>query len=171
MMVETAAARWAWAEIDLTALDHNVGVMRRFAAPAAVWAVVKADAYGHGALVVGPAAVAAGCEGLCVALTQEGVALREAGVDVPILVLSEQPIDDLPGLAAHGLTPTVATLEAIEALAALRVRGLGVHLKIDTGMHRVGAHPVDAKALVADDRGPPSLAAAGRRVHPPRSRR
>ena len=73
---------------------------------------------------------------------------REAGVDVPILVLSEQPVDDLPGLAAHGLTPTVTTLEAIEALAALRVRGLGVHLKIDTGMHRVGAHPVDAKALV-----------------------
>ena len=98
--------------------------MRRFAAPAAVWAVVKADAYGHGALVVGPAAVAAGCEGLCVALTQEGVALREAGVDVPILVLSEQPVDDLPNLAAHGLTPTVTTIEAIDALAALRVRGL-----------------------------------------------
>ncbi len=100
--VVTTPARWAWAEIDLDAVAHNVGVMRRLSAPAAVWAVVKADAYGHGALAVGRAAVDAGCSGLCVALTQEGVALREAGVEVPILVLSEQPIDDLPDLAEHG---------------------------------------------------------------------
>ena len=85
--------RWAWAEIDLDALAHNVGVLRRAVAPAAVWAVVKADAYGHGATAVAAAAVAAGCEGLCVALTAEGVALRAAGIEAPILVLSEQPAE------------------------------------------------------------------------------
>ena len=86
-------ARWAWAEIDLDAVAHNVGVLRAAASPAAVWAVVKADGYGHGAVAVSRAALDAGCAGLCVALTTEGVALRQAGIDAPILILSEQPAD------------------------------------------------------------------------------
>jgi len=141
-------ARWAWAEIDLDALAHNVAVLRRAVAPAAVWAVVKADAYGHGATAVARAAVAAGCEGLCVALTTEGVALREAGIEAPILVLSEQPAEHAPTIIAHRLTPTVTTADGIDALAALAPDDLDVHLKVDTGMHRVGAAPADAGALV-----------------------
>ncbi|MET0324011.1 MAG: alanine racemase [Ilumatobacteraceae bacterium] len=142
------ASRWAWAEIDLDALAHNVDVLQGTVAPAAVWAVVKADAYGHGADAVAAAAVAAGCEGLCVALTAEGVALRSAGIEAPILVLSEQPAEHAPTIVAHRLTPTVTTAAGIEALAALAPDGLAVHLKIDTGMHRIGAAPADAGALV-----------------------
>jgi alanine racemase len=142
-----AGTRWAWAEVDLDAIAHNVGVLRRAAAPAAVWAVVKADAYGHGLLPVARAAVRAGCEGLCVALTSEGVALRDAGVDAPILVLSEQPPEDTAAIVSHRLTPTVSTADGIDALAAQRVRGVDVHLKIDTGMNRVGAAPADGLRL------------------------
>jgi alanine racemase len=146
-MTGREGARWAWAEVDLDAIAHNVGVLRRAVDPAGVWAVVKADAYGHGVLPVARAAIRAGCEGLCVALTAEGVALRDAGVDAPILVLSEQPLEDAAALVAHQLTPTVSTIEGIEALAAQRVRGVDVHLKVDTGMHRVGVPPTDARGL------------------------
>ena len=83
--------RWAWAEIDLAAVAHNIGVLRAAVAPSAVWAVVKADGYGHGAIDVARAALDAGAEGLCVALVSEGVALRQAGIGAPILVMSEQP--------------------------------------------------------------------------------
>jgi len=151
-----AGTRWAWAEVDLDAIAHNVGVLRRAAAPAAVWAVVKADAYGHGLLPVARTAIRAGCEGLCVALTSEGVALRDAGVDAPILVLSEQPPEDAAAIVSHRLTPTVSTADGIDALAAQRDRGVDVHLKIDTGMHRVGAAPADARRLAerVDAAGP-----------------
>jgi alanine racemase len=144
----SVADRWAWAEIDLGAVAHNVGVLREAVAPAGVWAVVKADAYGHGAVPVGRAAIDAGCGGLCVALTAEGVALREAGITAPILVLSEQPPDHAAAIVANDLTPTVTTIAAIDALAGRRA-GIGVHVKVDTGMHRVGAAPDDVPALVA----------------------
>jgi alanine racemase len=142
-------ARWAWADIDLDALDHNVGVLRRAAAPAGVWAVVKADAYGHGAVPVGRAALAGGCGGLCVALTAEGVQLREAGITAPILVLSEQPAEHAATIVAHDLIPTVTSPEAVDALAAAGAADVAVHVKVDTGMHRVGAAPADVPALVA----------------------
>ena len=151
-MTDDGASRWAWAEIDLDALAHNIGAVRTAAAPAGVWAVVKADAYGHGAVAVGAAALDAGCDGLCVALTAEGVALRRAGIEAPILVLSEQPPEHAPALVAHRLTPTVTTAEAIDALACAgrgTRDGIGVHVKVDTGMHRVGAAPADVPALVA----------------------
>jgi len=153
---EGTRTRWAWAEVDLDAIAHNVGVLRKAVDPAAVWAVVKADAYGHGLLPVARAAIRAGCEGICVALASEGVALRDAGVDAPILVLSEQPPEDAAAIVSHQLTPTVSTVEGIEALAAQRVRGVDVHLKIDTGMHRVGAAPADARRLAEriDANGP-----------------
>ncbi len=145
--------RWAWAEIDLGAVAHNVEVVRRAVAPADVWAIVKADAYGHGAEPVARAALAGGAVGLGVALTAEGVALRERRVDAPILVLSEQPPDDAPLLVEHHLTPTVTTAAGIDAVAAAaRGRGpsssVGVHLKVDTGMHRVGACPDDVAPLI-----------------------
>jgi alanine racemase len=94
-------------------------------------------------------AVAAGAQGLCVALTAEGVALREAGIDAPILVLSQQPPDQLVKPIEHRLTPTAYTVEYLDAIA--EVVGSGgscpVHLKLDTGMQRVGANPADAVRL------------------------
>jgi alanine racemase len=154
-------ARWASADIDLDALAHNIGVLREVAAPAGVWAVVKADAYSHGAEVIGAAAVAAGCGGLCVALTSEGVALRRAGIRAPILVLSEQPPEHASTIVAHDLTPTVTTPEAVDALACAgrtARAAVGVHVKVDTGMHRVGAAPADVPTLVE------RIAAAGPHV-------
>ena len=129
--------RWAAAEIDPTAIEHNVRVLRSTVAPADVWAVVKADGYGHGATVAAEAALRAGAAGLCVALVAEGVQLRRAGVDAPILVLSEQPVGQITDMAAHRLTPTVYSADFVRALDA-RAPGVGVHVNIDTGMQRVG---------------------------------
>ncbi len=141
--------RWAWAEIDLGAVAHNVEVLRSAAAPAAVWAVVKANGYGHGSAEVARTALDAGAEGLCVALTAEGVALRRAGIDAPILVLTQQPPSDVPAIVDHALVPTVCIAEYGDALAAAAPGGqsMGVHLKIDTGMQRVGAAPPSVVAI------------------------
>ena len=152
--------RWAWAEVDLDAIAHNVEVVRRVVAPSAVWAVVKADGYGHGALDVTHAALAAGAEGLCVALVQEGVALREAGVTAPILLLSEQPAEQAGEIVAFDLQPTLASAEGVAAMSAAGALGgasgrVAVHLKVDTGMHRAGAQPESAVGMVR------AIAAAG----------
>ena len=136
--------RWAWAQVDLGAVAHNVGVLRRAAAPAEVWAIVKADGYGHGAVRVAEAALAAGATGLGVALVQEGVALRRAGIDAPILVLSEQPPEQVADLVAHRLTATVYTPQYADLLP----RGYPAHVKVDTGMQRVGADPGDVAGLL-----------------------
>lgn len=152
-MTDAKPTRWAWAEVDLAAYEHNIGVLTRMVAPSRVWAVVKADAYGHGAVPLARAAVASGVEGLCVAVTAEGIELRRAGIDAPILLFSEQPIDDLDDIIGHGLTPTVYRTDHVDALAAriehVGARRLGVHVKVDTGMHRVGADPADVPGLVA----------------------
>lgn len=144
--------RWAWARVDLDAYAHNVAVLRRMVAPSGLWAVVKADAYGHGAVPVSRAAVSAGVDGLCVAITAEGIDLREAGIDVPILIFSEQPVDDIDDIVRHRLTATVYRSEYVQALASAARRNGGmrvdVHVKVDTGMHRVGADPADVAALI-----------------------
>jgi alanine racemase len=159
-MVTDAHGRWAWIDVDLDAIEHNVEVLRAVVAPSEVWCVVKANGYGHGATDVARAALSAGAAGLCVALVQEGVELRAAGIDAPVLVLSEQPEAMVETIVGHRLTPTVYTPAFIRALAAAvseaGVTGVPVHLKVDTGMQRVGAHPDDVDALVAllDDHAP-----------------
>jgi len=140
--------RWAWAEIDLDAIEHNVRVMRAVSSPAGLWAVVKADGYGHGAIDVARAALDAGADGLCVALVDEGLRLREAGLDAPILLLSEQPLDRIGDVVTHRLTATVYTPSYVSALAEYDGT-LPVHVNIDTGMQRVGVGHVDLAALVA----------------------
>lgn len=141
--------RWAWAEIDLDAVRHNVRTIRERVAPSAVWAVVKANGYGHGAADVARAAIDAGAEGLCVALVQEGIELRRAGIDAPILLLSEQPPELASAIIEYRLTPTVYRREFLEALAREGPSGLPVHLLVDTGMQRVGAHPHAAASMAA----------------------
>jgi alanine racemase len=149
------ADRWrpAWADIDLDAVRHNASVLVRVAHPAALCAVVKADGYGHGGLHVARAALEGGATWLAVALVEEGVTLREAGIDAPILLLSEPPVEAMAEAVARRLVPTVYTYGGLEHLS--RVVGEGgfppveVHLKVDTGMHRVGADAVDAPGLAA----------------------
>ncbi|MFM9037752.1 MAG: alanine racemase [Actinomycetota bacterium] len=137
--------------VDLSAIRHNVRQLVALAEPARTMVVVKANGYGHGATRVAEVALEAGAHGLCVALVQEGVELRRAGIEAPILVLSEQPREQLGELVAHGLIATVYSVSSIDAIAdeARRrdVVGQEVHLKVDTGMNRVGARPDAAVEL------------------------
>lgn len=157
--------RWAWAEVDVGAVQHNVELLTSIAGPAAVWAVVKADGYGHGAVQVAQAAISGGATGLCVALVQEGVALRTAGIDCPILVLSEQPPSELVDAVRSALELTVYSHGQLEAIAAAGGHGHPVHLKIDTGMRRVGAAADDALSLAAAIAASPALRLAGLCTH------
>ena len=164
------AYRPVWAEIDLEAVRANVEVLRERCAPAELLAVVKADGYGHGAVQIASAALEAGATGLGVALVEEGIELREAGIDAPIFVLSEPVPAAAPSVVAHGLTPVVYTLAGVDALAkAVADRGahdqLGVHLKVDTGMHRVGCSTDDAVDLAAQVVDRPELRLAGVCTH------
>jgi alanine racemase len=134
------------ATVDLDALAANLQAVRRLLArqaspPPGVMAVVKANAYGHGAAAVGRALEAAGAAMLACADIEEGVTLREAGIIAPILVFGALSVSDLDGLVDYSLTPTVSTPAAARAVAVLaRRRGvrIGCHLKIDTGMNRLG---------------------------------
>jgi alanine racemase len=143
-----ARAHWrpAWADIDLGAIRHNAGLLAARAAPATLMAVVKADGYGHGAVPVAQAALDGGAAWLGVALVEEGLELREAGIEAPIMVLAEAPAAAAGAVVAGRLTPVVHSGPWIEALAkaaadAGAVEPLAVHLKVDTGMHRVGCAP------------------------------
>ena len=135
----------AWADIDLDALRHNVDVLCAAAAGAELCAVVKADAYGHGMERIAAAALDAGASRLAVAQVAEGERLRLAGIDAEIWVMSEPRPDEMATAAWSRLQPTVYSSAGIAAAAAGGVRT--VHLKIDTGMHRVGARPDDAVSL------------------------
>ena len=146
-MGEPTVDRWrpAWAAVDLDAVRHNAGLLCRLAAPAVLCAVVKADAYGHGDVAVARAALEGGATWLAVALVEEGVHLRDAGIDAPILLLSEPGPDGMAEAVARRLVPTAYTAGGLESLArAVASQGASpvpVHLKVDTGMHRVGADP------------------------------
>lgn len=136
------------AEVDRAAIAHNVAVLRSFVpAGTALCAVVKADGYGHGAVTVASAALGAGASWLAVAHAAEGAALRRSGIDAPILLLSE-PVDaaEVALVVANELRATVYSVEAVDALEASGSR-VAVHLKLDTGMRRVGAAPAEAVAL------------------------
>jgi alanine racemase len=129
-------------EVDLDAIRHNVRSIAGLVGPAEVCAVVKADAYGHGDVPVAAAALESGAASLAVALPAEAIRLREAGIEAPILLLSEPPATDAPSLLEWDITPTVYTPEFVDALAScVPSARIGVHLKVDTGMHRVGAAP------------------------------
>ena len=131
-----------WAEIDLPAIAHNINVLRGLTRPGALFmAVVKANGYGHGAVPVAQEAIAAGADRLGVATIEEAVQLAQAGITVPIHILSEIPSDpaDLCAAIDHGFVLTVCRLETARALdAAAAGRRAKVHVKLDTGMNRLG---------------------------------
>jgi alanine racemase len=134
--------RPAWAEVDLAAITHNTAVLASVMGRTPLCAVVKADGYGHGALAVAKPMLEAGAGLLGVALVDEGIELRESGIAAPILVLAEAPGPALEDALASGLTLTVGSVRgAYEVSTASAVLGGEhvVHVKIDTGMHRMGA--------------------------------
>ena len=156
--------RPTYAEVDLGAIAHNVAVLKALIAPSQLCTVVKADAYGHGDVPVASMALAFGADLLAVALVEEGARLREAGIDAPILLLSEPEVSAAPEVAEWDLTPTAYSVPFVEALAGTG-RAHEVHLKVDTGMHRVGAAPDAVDGLVAAIRDTPTLNLAAMWTH------
>ena len=146
------STRWAWAEVHTGLISHNVAIVAQRTAPVQVWAVVKANGYGHGSVPVAQAALAGGATGLCVAIVDEGVALRRAGITAPILLLSEQPAELADLIVGYQLTPTVTTTRGAAVLAASASAAdqtVKIHIKVDTGMHRVGVSPNEAVSLAS----------------------
>ncbi len=161
--------RPAWAEIDLGAIRHNAEVLAAEVRPARLCAVVKAAGYGHGAPEVARAALEGGAEWLAVALVEEGRELRSAGIEAPVLVLSEPAPAAMPDVVECSLTPTLYSAVGLDAVrSAVRAGGGGsfsVHIKVDTGMHRVGASPGEAVALALDVEASPELDLGGFWTH------
>ena len=145
-------------DVDPDAISHNVAFVVSEVAPSAVCAVVKADGYGHGAELVARAALRGGASWLAVALVEEAATLRDAGIDAPILVLSECRPEAMCQARELDVRVTLYSAEGIAAAAAVARAGdqspWPVHLKVDTGMHRVGAPPdlvtARARAIVAE---------------------
>lgn len=146
----TARRESCWVEVDLDAIRGNVAVARQLSG-VAVMAVVKADGYGHGAVPVARAALDGGATWLGVARADEALQLRAAGIEAPLLMLGYTPPDAVPELVAADVSLTIWTpdhLEVARAAAATTRRPAQVHVKVDTGMTRVGVRPEAARALV-----------------------
>lgn len=138
-------------EVDLGKLAGNLAAIRSHCGGARIMPILKANAYGHGLLPVARHLVGCGADSLGVAFLEEGVQLRRAGVTVPILVLGGIAGEQIPMFLRHDLTltaPSVEKLRLIEQAAAALGRRARVHLKIDTGMERIGIHYYNAHRLL-----------------------
>jgi alanine racemase len=159
----------AWVEVDFSALGRNLPVLRQaVGAGVEIIAVVKANAYGHGAAPVALELERLGVERLATFSTAEAVALREAGVRQPLIVLGHSFPGDAAPAAAHAITLTVDGAPLAEALAAEgRRRGAPsrIHIKVDTGLHRFGLAPDDAVALAERLRGLDGIEVEGLWTH------
>lgn len=160
--------RWVWADVDLDVVAQNAARLADLARPAALWAVVKANAYGHGDREVARAAVAGGARGLCVATVDEALRVRRELPDVPLLLLSEPPRESLAELVGAGVAITVFHPEWVTAcgeVARVVGRTCEVHVKIDTGMHRIGARPDALTELARVVHDTPGVRLAGVMTH------
>lgn len=140
--IEPTQRRWAWVEVSLDAISHNVSEIKRRLAPSTrLMAVVKANGYGHGAVECAKRALSSGAEQLGVATLDEALQLRQAGIQAPILVLSEPPAVSAPLLLANSITPAVCTPEfalAYAETADSHNMKAPFHLAVNTGMNRIG---------------------------------
>lgn len=165
-----AAVRPTRAEIDLSAIRSNLRAIRRAAGEARVWAVLKADAYGHGAPAVARTLERAGVDGVAVALLEEAIELRSAGIRAPILVMGGYYGDAYEEILEHELVPVVYHASHFDGLArAMRTRGLDhralVHIKVDTGMSRLGASLDELPELLEYARAFPQITVDGLMTH------
>ena len=149
--VQGPESRWSWVEVNLAALRRNTAAFKkRLGRGVQMMCVVKADAYGHGAVPCAKTMHAAGASQFAVATVSEGVALRKAGIEWPILILSEPPVDCVRTLVEYDLMPAVYTADFALALgeaAASAGRVARYHLALDTGMTRIGVRREDAVEL------------------------
>ena len=141
----------AWIEVDLDAIIHNLKLIKSIAPKSQIMAIIKANAYGHGAISVAKTVLANGASWLGVAMVEEGIALREAGLAAPILILGVVPEAEVPLAVKWNLSTTFTDFKGAEVLAragkALGKKASG-QLKIDTGMHRLGVYPEKAAELL-----------------------
>ncbi|HZB97643.1 MAG TPA: alanine racemase [Candidatus Sulfotelmatobacter sp.] len=159
-----------WAEVDVAALHANAAAIRRHVAPhVQVMAMIKANGYGHGALLAARAAVGGGASWLGVSSPEEALQLRGEGINVPILTVGWTHPDHHRGLIDAGIQMTVYDARAVEEIAASALRGsrpARVHVKIDSGMGRLGARPEHVPELVdALQRSRPAVEVAGVFTH------
>jgi len=143
-----------WAEIDLNAIAHNVRELRRITDPKArLMVAVKANAYGHGIIEVARQALKSGADALGVARVDEGIRIRESGIDAPVLVFGYTPPSEAARLYEFDLIQTVYYFETARALSdtasSLNIK-INIHLKVDTGMGRLGLLPDSRRAVHAD---------------------
>jgi alanine racemase len=160
--------RPVWADIDLDALAHNVRQLKQRAGGALLMAVVKANAYGHGAVAVGRAALEAGADRLGVICLDEGEELRQADITAPILIMGFTPPSQAERVVDLSLTPTVSSHEFALALAhhaAARGVTATVHLKVETGLNRYGLPPEQLLPLAEALRQLPDLDVEGLFTH------
>lgn len=154
------------AEIDLDALAHNLGVVRETAGGARVLAVVKADAYGHGVVPVATRLQTEGVDGFGVALAEEGIELREAGIDTGILILNGGYASAHEDVIAAGLTPVLYDLGEAQSFARVtRHKPFGIHLEIDTGMARLGVQLRELEGFLRGLAKLPTLRVDGLMTH------
>jgi alanine racemase len=148
--------RPTWAEVDLDALSFNLASIRARVGRLPLLAVVKADAYGHGAATLAPFLEKSGVEWFGVALPEEGIELRQAGLKAPILLLGGMTPAQADLVLKHDLTPAVFRVDQVQALAAASARRGGeaqAHLKIDTGIGRLGVPAADVPSFAEVLRG------------------
>jgi alanine racemase len=161
--------RPAWADVDLDALAANLRYLRSRVAPARILAVIKAGGYGHGAVPVARALEAEAVDWLGVALVEEGADVRRGGVETPMLVLGVAQRDQLPLFRRYRLTPTVSSLDQLELWltwqASMPGHSQPIHLKIDTGMSRLGLGLDEATEALARIRRSPGLELEGLLSH------
>jgi alanine racemase len=161
--------RWAWVEVDAQAVSRNVRSLTKIlSGGCAMMAVVKADGYGHGAETMARAALDGGATRLGVATVDEALALRESGVTAPMLVMAETPADAVEDLVRDDIAVAVASGSLARTLSAAAER-IGkparFHLKVDTGMHRLGVAPDEAAEFLTSLRGLPGIGLEGVFTH------
>lgn len=144
--------RDAWVEVNLDSIEKNILCLKKYLKPGAkLFAVVKADAYGHGAVMIAPVLLASGVDFLGVSSIDEGLQLREAKIDAPILVLGAVPVWSFDWAATNNISVSVFSDEHIQACKqTFEKTGIKtkVHVKIDTGMNRIGVRPEDAVEFI-----------------------
>ena len=141
--------RPVWAEIDLDKLAHNMREIRRLSKSKDIIAVVKADAYGHGAVDVAPVLLENGADMLAVAIQSEAVELRRSGIECPIMILGFTPPDLIDNLLKYDIEQTVCSYKFASELSEMAVKEnkiAKIHIALDTGMGRIGYIPNDESA-------------------------
>ena len=157
----------AWVEVDLGTIRNNVKAVRRLLSPSTqLMSVVKADGYGHGAEAVARTALSAGASWLAVATLEEGIHLRTRGIEAPVLVFGPTiSKEEIEAVVEHRLQPTVCSLQQARRLSDVGLGAIRIHLKVDTGMSRLGVAWQEAHELLGALKGLPNVPVASLYSH------